>query len=240
MERVPEESKYRRKERGGGREPPLSPAGGDLSSVATPKQARSEATLQRLLDAAEALICERGFAAVSIGELVRSAASSVGGFYARFRDKDELLRALNERHHVRLASTLEVLTHPVSWEGVSLPEMVRTLLSVQDAEHRGRQKLLAAVLEATARDPGAWQGAIAFRARVIDAVAGILLMRRDEIRHPDPERAVRFALSQALAVSDQRAMYSHIDSPGLGEMDDETTRQELERSILGYLTYDQG
>lgn len=37
-----------------------------LETVSGPKQARSERTLQRLLDAAEALIKEKGHAAVSI------------------------------------------------------------------------------------------------------------------------------------------------------------------------------
>jgi AcrR family transcriptional regulator len=48
--------------------------------VARPKQARSEETLQRLLEAAEALIEEKGLADASIPEIVRRAGSSVGGF----------------------------------------------------------------------------------------------------------------------------------------------------------------
>ena len=61
-----------------------------LRSVAAPKQARSQQTLLRILDAAEALIQEKGLADASIPEIVRRAGSSVGGFYSRFRD--------NERH----------------------------------------------------------------------------------------------------------------------------------------------
>ena len=73
-----------------------------LSSVCRPKQARSEQTLHRLLDAAEELIQEKGLADVSVPEIVRRAGSSVGGFYARFKDKDELLQALEERFLHRL------------------------------------------------------------------------------------------------------------------------------------------
>ena len=74
-----------------------------LETVARPKQARAERTLHRLLDAAEGLIEERGLGDVSIPEIVRRARSSVGGFYARFRDKNELLRALEERFFQRAA-----------------------------------------------------------------------------------------------------------------------------------------
>ena len=69
-----------------------------LASVARPKQARSEASLQRLLEAAEALSRERDSREdVSISQLTKRAKSSVGGFYARFKDKYELLLALHER-----------------------------------------------------------------------------------------------------------------------------------------------
>jgi hypothetical protein len=56
--------------------------GPELESVARPKQARSEQTLQRILDAAEGLIEEKGLADASIPEIVRRAGSSVGGFCA--------------------------------------------------------------------------------------------------------------------------------------------------------------
>ena len=68
-----------------------------LEAVARPKQARAERTLHRLLDAAEALIEEKGLATSRSRRSCGARAPSVGGFYARFRDKNELLRALEER-----------------------------------------------------------------------------------------------------------------------------------------------
>ena len=92
-----------------------------LETVARPKQARSEQTLQRLLDAAERLIEERGVAGVSIPEIARSARSSVGGFYARFRDKNELLRALEERFFQEQRERVDRLTRLENWGGASVP-----------------------------------------------------------------------------------------------------------------------
>ena len=80
-----------------------------LRSVTAPKQARSAATLQRLLDAAEDLIAEKGLRDVSIPDIVARAGSSVGGFYARFKDKDELLRALEERFLGEMREILDEL-----------------------------------------------------------------------------------------------------------------------------------
>src|SRR4029077_14801889 len=94
-----------------------------LQTVAGPKQARSERTLKRLLDAAEVLIEEKGHAAVSIPEIARRARSSVGGFYARFRDKNELLRALEERHFMEVWQRLDALADARRWANASTTEI---------------------------------------------------------------------------------------------------------------------
>src|SRR5437867_12848075 len=90
-----------------------------LQTVAGPEQARSQRTLRRLLAAAAVLIEEKGHAAVSIPEIARRARSSVGGFYARFRDKNELLRALEERHFLEVWRRLEVLADERRWQNIS-------------------------------------------------------------------------------------------------------------------------
>ena len=97
-------------------------APGALHSVAAPKQRRSERTLRRLLDAGEALIEEKGLADVSVPDIVRRAGSSVGGFYARFRDKNELLRALEERFFGELLARVDALAEPTRWAHAALPE----------------------------------------------------------------------------------------------------------------------
>src|ERR1043166_9721018 len=100
-----------------------------LETVAGPKQARSGRTLQRLLDAAESLIKEKGHAAVSIPEIARRARSSVGGFYARFRDKNELLRALEERHFIELSQRLDALADAPRWEAASTASIVEAAVA---------------------------------------------------------------------------------------------------------------
>src|SRR5499433_1449462 len=100
-----------------------------LETVSGPKQARSERTLQRLLDAAEALIKEKGHAAVSIPEIARRAGSSVGGFYARFRDKNELLRALEERHFIEILQRVEALADASRWQQAATIDIVEAAVA---------------------------------------------------------------------------------------------------------------
>lgn len=61
---------------------------------------------------------EGGHRDVSITEVARRAGSSVGGFYARFRSKDELLRALEE-YHLELRVLLDALAAPETWREAS-------------------------------------------------------------------------------------------------------------------------
>ncbi|MEM7605504.1 MAG: helix-turn-helix domain-containing protein [Myxococcota bacterium] len=203
-----------------------------LRTGTAPKQARSEQTLQRILDAAEALICERGLAAVSIAAIVRSAGSSVGGFYGRFKDKDELLLALSERQQGAIRDQLAALGQPETWVGLDLRAMVQRLVMALQQHLEGRERLIAACLEAAARHPERWAPAAAFRNEVVDRAIRILLLRQDEFRHDDPELAAGFAIRQAFALFDVRCLYeTHAPNPG-----DAVMGREAARSIAAYLT----
>ena len=57
-----------------------------------PRQRRSHESLERILDAAESLIRERGFDTMTIAEVVQRSGSSVGSLYARFNNKLGLLQ----------------------------------------------------------------------------------------------------------------------------------------------------
>jgi TetR/AcrR family transcriptional repressor of nem operon len=58
-------------------------------------------TRERLLDAAEAAVLDKGFAATSIDELIVAVGITKSGFFYRFRDKGELAKALLVRYIAR-------------------------------------------------------------------------------------------------------------------------------------------
>src|SRR2546427_12921088 len=125
-----------------------------LQSVSGPKQARSERTLYRLLDAGEALIVEQGLAGLSIPEVARRARSSVGGFYARFRDKNELLRALEERHFIEVWQRLEALADARRWENARTAHVVEAAVTERVSGTPGRRPPSGACLVAALQEPG--------------------------------------------------------------------------------------
>lgn len=69
--------------------------------------ARALATKGRILDAAEELTLEGGFAGTSLDAIIERAGVTKGGFFYHFKSKSDLARALIERHAERDHQLLE-------------------------------------------------------------------------------------------------------------------------------------
>ncbi len=208
-----------------------------LETVSGPKQARSERTLQRLLDAAEALIKEKGHAAVSIPEIARRAHSSVGGFYARFRDKNELLRALEERHFRELEQRVEMLADARRWAHASTVAIVEAAVSELVTITRERRHMIAAFLVRAIEDPVIRAGGLRFRRRVEERIGSLLLTRRAEMSHPDPALAIDLGIQTAFALMQQHVLIEGTRVGGRALSDDDL-RRELATMFLRYVGID--
>jgi len=205
-----------------------------LRSISRPRQARSQQTLQRLLDAAQSLIEERGCADVSVPEVVARAGSSVGGFYSRFKNKDELILALEERMLDQQRRLVDALTNEDKLRGASLRQIagpaIRQLVSI----HRTHDRLAAAFVAVTARDPAYRARVAKFREEVVHRFGALLLERREEIKHPHPERAVEFIIKMVLSGARQEAVFGKTEAGGRALTEAEMAG-ELEHMFLTYL-----
>ncbi len=202
-----------------------------------PKQARSEESLHRILDAAERLIEEKGLADASIPEIVRRAGSSVGGFYARFRDKNQLLRALEERFFQQMAVRVEALTRPERWAGAGVAEIVAACVAELLGTFRERRALIGVFLARAARDPEFMEDGLRFRRGVSQRVVALLLAHRQEIRHPDPELAIDLGVQLGFGLAHQQVAFGEI-RVGDRRLSDATLERELARNLLAYLAVD--
>lgn len=205
-----------------------------LSSVSRPKQARSEQTLHRLLDAAEQLIQEKGLAGVSIPEIVSRAESSVGGFYARFKDKNELLRALEERFLHRLDEQVVELVDPGHWQRATTAEIVASCMNELVSTFRAEHNMISAFLVRAAAHVEIRDEGMRFQQRVESRMRDLLLTRRDEISHPEPEVAIDLAVQLAFGLMLQNAIFGELRA-GDQVLDDAAIEAELVRNFLAYL-----
>jgi hypothetical protein len=68
-----------------------------------------------------------------------------------------------------------------------------------------------------------------------DRVAAVLMEHRGEIRHPDPDVAVRWFYSICMAVLRERITYGQAADLA-GGFPDQEMMNELTRTVIGYLT----
>jgi AcrR family transcriptional regulator len=208
--------------------------GRDLHWVRPPRQARSQDTLDRILDAAEALVAEKGFDDATVAEVVRRAGSSVGSFYNRFRDKDGLLYALYERYHEQATATADAALDPARWEGATIPELLGAVTRFLVSVYREREGLIRAFVLRNHSDAE-------FRARqerlshyVNEKLSRLLLARAGEIGHPNPTRAASFGLAMIAGAIESIVLFGELRSSGLVLSDDQLG-DELTRAFLTYL-----
>lgn len=96
----------------------------------TPRQARGHERREQLLDAAAALIAEAGLGAVSMHTVAERAGASTGSVYHFFRDRDQMLEALGERHDAVLKPALaRVLERSeADWAALAPAEVIEQLI----------------------------------------------------------------------------------------------------------------
>ena len=159
-------------------------------------QDRSRKSLERLLKAAGEVLNKEGLEGATIPAIAARAGLSPGSVYRRFHDKDALLREVCLRLYEENYRQTQKLLKDDLWKTMTLVEISRQIIAITLRGHRLTRGLLRAIFFYTMQHPDA-----AFVRRmeelewkVFDEVAKALLIHRDEIRHPDPETAVRFAI----------------------------------------------
>jgi AcrR family transcriptional regulator len=214
--------------------PPTAPR---LRWIRPPRQARSQETLGRILDAAEALVTEKGFEDATVAEIVGRAGSSVGAFYTRFHDKDGLLYALYERYLEQAIATADDALDPARWERAGVAEILGSVVRFLVSIYREQGGLIRAFVLRNHSD-------LEFRARqerlshyVSEKLSLLLLARSDEITHPDPPAAASFGLAMAFATIESAVLFGETRSSTLTLSDDQLAA-ELTRAYLAYLGVD--
>lgn len=204
------------------------------SPVRTPRQARSRATLERIVSATIELLETRTFDEISVTEIVGRARSSVGAFYARFEDKAALLDHLDERYTRRVLQLGERAARETT-AADSLSGEVRGLVTYLLRLHRLHPGLLRTlIVEARRQGEGRFRERTRRMNRTIPPVMDRLLEHSGEMAHPDPERGVYLGLLMVFSTIREVVLFPE----GLAEFvryRDDALIEELTRAYLRYL-----
>jgi AcrR family transcriptional regulator len=205
-----------------------------MQALKEPQQQRSQKTREAFLDALEQALESKSVNEISVADLAEIAGRSVGSFYTKFVDKEDLLLQLFSRYEEERAKVGEHTFAREAWDGMSLEETVWCICQISVREFVTRRGLLKAFFQH-------FQGAtITHEQRqklvpLYDSVAEILLMHKDRIDHPDPEAAARFSFFLLTSVCHMALLFGEgTHARSLQLTPDELSRQ-CEAAMLGYL-----
>jgi AcrR family transcriptional regulator len=199
-----------------------------------PQQTRSQATLDRILDAAEEVLEEKSFGEATLAEIMERAGVTVGAFYRRFPDKDALLHLLDNRLFAELHEIAQSLLGDARWNGATAPQIVHGLADTAVHLYRERRGLLRSLFLRARTDRVIMQTAREVNAHYIDRLRALLLARADQIRHPEPERAVELGFMIFVGALRETVLFGEVWPNPQGVIDD-SLAHELARSYLAYL-----
>lgn len=206
----------------------------ELQWVRAPQQARSQDTLARLLDAAEAMLEEAPWDQTTVASLVARARSSIGAFYARFPDKDSLLQHLHQRRAAEGVQTAEAALARERWEGVSLEPLLRALVGFVAKDYREHAGLHREIVRRNSVDPRFRERSAHVASHVVRGMALLLEERRHEMQIGDALRAADMAHRILYSVFDQSVQFAD-RPPGPVTLSHEQLVDEVVRAVLGYL-----
>ena len=173
-----------------------------------PRQQRSRATWDAILDASAQVFGQVGYAATTTNKVAERAGVSIGSLYQYFPDKDALLMALADRH---LSEATAVLVDVLAELQRDSPDLEGTLTRIIDAVvalHRRDPAMHRLLFDQTPRTPE-----MASRLRGLEQQLGAAVtgqLQRLEVGGPAPE-ARGLLLVQALEAQVHGAV---LDPPG--------------------------
>ena len=200
-----------------------------------PHQARSRETLRRLLDAAELMMLKHGPDGATLPRIAKHAQVSPGTVYRRFRDKDALMAAVFRRFANRSSAATAAGFDPDAVRAIGLVHFSINVVQGMVQGFRANAALSRAAMQYAERHPTLdfIQKTNASEAGSLQRMVDTFLIWRDEIKHPDPEHAIRFAflvvatILRDLIIFDRARMMSVVVP-----VNDEMLKEELPRVFL--------
>ncbi|HTE46878.1 MAG TPA: TetR/AcrR family transcriptional regulator [Gemmatimonadaceae bacterium] len=199
--------------------------------VREPRQARSLETYERMLDAAEEILLETSFDDATVAEVAGRAGVTIGAFYARFADKDALLRQLElrmEKDFIALNADNDDEIARLTLEALVLNHH-RRLIGV----YRRRRAIARALVLRSHTDPALRRRIEKLNTKSLPRFARSL-REHAYIDHPQPIRAIQFALVAVRSVCREVILFRE-SWPNARPLTDQELAKELTRQFLTYL-----
>lgn len=199
-----------------------------------PKQRRSIESTERMLDAAEAIIAEGGFEALTVDAVITRAGTSNGSFYARFGDRFGVLAAVQHRFLLRL-DVLSRAQAEMLAQAPCLQDAIRDVVTgMYDTFTNNAKAFDAFMLQTLSIQTFRERGREATR-QASAQLTTVLLSHREEIVHEDHAVAADFMFRALFALAAQLVMFPDDEATGTALPRDQWI-EETTRMLDAYLT----
>src|SRR3954465_6655455 len=175
-----------------------------------PQQSRSKETLDRILAAAEQVLAEKAFGEATLAEIMERAGVTVGAFYRRYPDKNALLRHLDERFFAEMLAKGNDLFDPERWPGSTARQIIDAFVAQAVEVYSTRRGLLRSLFLRARTDIVLQQSAMRVNEVFIDKLRALLMPRRAETTHPDPERAIELGFMMMVGALRELVVFGEI------------------------------
>ncbi|MGN6106254.1 MAG: TetR/AcrR family transcriptional regulator [Kofleriaceae bacterium] len=170
-----------------------------------PRQQRSRATVETVLEATARVLVRRGFDGLTTNAVAETAGISIGSLYQYFPNKEALVAALIEKHLEDMSAA--VLSELTRVAALPMAQAVRAVIELTIQAHAIEPELHQVLTEQVPRI-----GRLA-RIRELETichrmVAGILAARREELAIRDPDLAAFVIVASLEAVIHRAALIS--------------------------------
>jgi AcrR family transcriptional regulator len=208
-----------------------------------PQQARSRESTRKLLKAAAEVLGQHGVEGTTIPRIAQHAGLTPGAVYRRFPDKDALLETVIIGILERQDERLRIALTPAMARQIPLPVFAEQVIASMLVSYRANARLLRALRQfVQGRDHTSFYKRVArLEMRTLQYVVELFLVHRKEVKHPEPQMALFFALMMLTSTLIELILVDHdLKSwQAVIPRDDESLKRELLRFFLSYLGIEQ-
>jgi AcrR family transcriptional regulator len=191
-----------------------------------PRQQRSQATVDCILEATARVLCSTGYDRASTNRIALAAGVSVGSLYQYFPSKEALVAGLVERHTAQMTSLVKGKLAEVASAPVDVA--VRTMIQSMFDAHAVDPKLHKVLIEQVPRI-GKLEQVVSVEREVAALVEVFLEARKRDLRRVNVP-AVAFVLCCVVEAVTHAAVLAELGEPRRREV-----AEELTDMLLRYL-----
>ena len=204
-----------------------------------PQQERSRESLRKLMKAAAEVLGQHGVEGTTIPRIAHHAGLTPGAVYRRFHDKDALLETVILGIMQRQNERIRVVFTPAMASQIPLPLFAEQLINSMLISYRASAGLLRGIRQFVQARANThfYRKVVDLEFRSYRYLVELFLAHRKEIKHPNPKRAVSFALMMLSSSLIELILVDHDLSnwQRVIPKDDQSLNRELLRAFLSYL-----